>query len=258
MIVEKVKGAGFCFGVKRALRIALDVARTETLPVYTIGPIIHNPQMVERLRNEGVVPIEDIHDVPPGTVVVRSHGIKPCLLEEAEDRGHRVVDATCPFVRKAQNYAAELCRAGYKVVIVGKKDHPEVEGLLGHAGGDAVVVYEESDLKDLGRYRRIGVIAQTTIPLGWFSQIMARLMEHTRELKAYNTICSSTHRRQSQTVELARKADLMIIVGGRNSANTSRLVELCRKIGTKTCHIEVAEEILPDWVKGKELVGISA
>jgi 4-hydroxy-3-methylbut-2-enyl diphosphate reductase len=257
MKIELARGAGFCFGVKRAVNIALKTVREVDPPVYTIGPIIHNPQVVEKLRQQGIIPVAEITDLPPGTVIIRSHGIHPDLLQQIKESGHRVIDATCPFVRRAQNYAEQLNKEGFKTVIVGKKDHPEVEGLLGHSGQKAVVVYNSSDLKQLGGQGRIGVIAQTTTPFSQFQQVVLKLLEKTKELRVYNTTCSSTEKRQKETANLARRADLMLIMGGKNSANTSRLAELCKQIGTETHHIETAAELLPEWLKGKSLVGVS-
>ena len=257
MKIELAKGAGFCFGVKRAVNIALKTVREVDPPVYTIGPIIHNPQVVEKLRQQGIIPVAEITDLPPGIVIIRSHGIHPDLRQQIRESGHRVIDATCPFVRRAQNYADQLNKEGFKTVIVGKKDHPEVEGLLGHSGQKAVVVYDSLDLKQLGGQERIGVIAQTTTPFSQFQQVVLKLLEKTKELRVYNTTCSSTEKRQKETANLARRADLMLIMGGKNSANTSRLAELCRQIGTETHHIETAAELLPEWLRGKSLVGVS-
>ncbi len=257
MKIELARGTGFCFGVKRAVNIALKTVREVGSPVYTIGPIIHNPQVVEKLRQQGIIPVAEITDLPPGIVIIRSHGIHPDLLRQIKESGHRVIDATCPFVRRAQNYAEQLNKEGFKTVIVGKKDHPEVEGLLGHSGPKAVVVYNSPDLKQLGGQGRIGVIAQTTTPFSQFQQVVLKLLEKTKELRVYNTTCSSTEKRQKETANLANRADLMLIMGGKNSANTSRLAELCRQIGTETHHIETAAELLPEWLEGKSLVGVS-
>lgn len=257
MKIELAKGAGFCFGVKRAVNIALKTVREVDPPVYTIGPIIHNPQVVEKLRQQGIIAVAEITDLPPGIVIIRSHGIHPDLRQQIKESGHRVIDATCPFVRRAQNYADQLNKDGFKTVIVGKKDHPEVEGLLGHSGQKAVVVYDSPDLKQLGAQGRIGVIAQTTTPFSQFQQVVLKLLEKSKELRVYNTTCSSTEKRQKETANLAKRADLMLIMGGKNSANTSRLAELCRQIGTETHHIETAAELLPEWLRGKSLVGVS-
>jgi len=269
--VELAAGSGFCFGVKRAIQMAFEVAEGQRDPFYTLGPIIHNPQMVARLEEKGIRVIERPEEGDPGILIVRSHGVAPEVMKAAERHGHRIVDATCPFVRRAQDYVSTLRAEGYSIVIVGKKDHAEVEGLLGYAGGDAVVVWDKEDLEGWSGYptsverleshslpSRIGVIAQTTIPFHLFEEVVQELLKKTRQLKVYNTICASTEERQHKTLELAQKADVMIIVGGRNSANTSRLAELCRALGKTTYHIETAEELSPEWVVGCSFVGVSA
>ena len=256
--VELAAGSGFCFGVKRAIQMAFEVAEGQRDPFYTLGPIIHNPQMVARLEEKGIRMLERPEEGEPGVLIVRSHGVAPEVMKAAERHGHRIVDATCPFVRRAQNYVKALKEDGYTVVIVGKKDHAEVEGLLGYAEGDAVIVWDKGDLEKLERVDRMGVVAQTTIPFQRFEEVIRGLLKKTRQLKVYNTICSSTEERQHKTLELAQKADVMIIVGGRNSANTSRLAELCRALGKTTYHIETAEELSAEWVAGCSFVGVSA
>ncbi len=256
--IELAEGSGFCFGVKRAIQMAFEVAEEKQDPFYTLGPIIHNPQMVARLEEKGIRMIEQPEEGDPGMLIVRSHGVAPEVMKTAKRHGHRIVDATCPFVRRAQNYVKELKEDGYTVVIVGKKDHAEVEGLLGYAQEDAVIVWDKEDLTGLGRLDRVGVVAQTTIPFQRFEEVIRGLLKKTRQLKVCNTICSSSEERQHKTLELAGTADVMIIVGGRNSANTSRLTELCRALGKSTYHIETAEELAPEWVAGCSLVGVSA
>ena len=258
MRVELAEGSGFCFGVKRAIQIAFEVAEEKQDPFYTLGPIIHNPQMVARLEEKGIRMIEQPEEGDPGMLIVRSHGVAPEIMKAAKAHGHRIVDATCPFVKRAQNYVKKLKEDGYTVVIVGKKDHAEVEGLLGYAEGEAEIVWDKEDLASLGRLDRVGVVAQTTIPFQRFEEVIRGLLKKTRQLKVYNTICSSSEERQHKTLELAGKADVMIIVGGRNSANTSRLTELCRALGKSTYHIETAEELVPEWVAGCSFVGVSA
>ncbi|MFH1008673.1 MAG: 4-hydroxy-3-methylbut-2-enyl diphosphate reductase [Candidatus Latescibacterota bacterium] len=258
MRVELAEGSGFCFGVKRAIQMAFEVAEGEPDPFYTLGPIIHNPQMVTRLEEKGIRMIAHPEEGDPGMLIVRSHGVAPEVIQAAERHGHRIVDATCPFVKRAQNYVKQLKEDGYSLVIVGKKDHAEVEGLLGYAEGDAVIIWDEEDLKQLGQLDRVGVVAQTTIPFQRFEEVIRGLLRKTRQLKVCNTICSSSEERQHKTLELAGKADVMIIVGGRNSANTSRLTELCRALGKSTYHIETAEELSPEWMERCSLVGVSA
>ncbi|HIE05033.1 MAG TPA: 4-hydroxy-3-methylbut-2-enyl diphosphate reductase [Candidatus Latescibacteria bacterium] len=258
MEVELVRTSGFCFGVRRAVRMVDEALKGADGPVYTLGPLIHNPQMVTKMEEMGVRVIGPEDDLPPGVVVLRSHGVPPQIEEKVKAKGHKVLDATCPFVRNAQMYARSLREEGYEVVIVGKRGHEEVEGILGYAGGKAYVVWRPEELASLGRPDRVGVVAQTTTPFEIFSSVVSELLKRIKHVKVYNTICDSTSKRQEETAALAERADVMIIVGGRNSANTTRLAELCRGLGKPTYHIETADELRPEWVEGASLVGVSA
>jgi len=249
--------AGFCFGVKRAINTAFEaVGKTR---VYCLGPLIHNPQEVDRLRRAGVQTVEDFSVLIPGdTLIIRSHGVPPRVLSQARDMGLTIIDLTCPFVGKAQRYAEALHKEGYQVVVVGEKKHPEVQSILGFAGENAVIVESANDVQGLKLQGRIGVVAQTTQSYGNFSEIVLTLLSICKELKVFNTICSSTKERQEAARVLARQVDLMLVVGGRNSANTSRLADLCRKEGKPTYHIEVADEIRSEWLKDMGKVGVTA
>lgn len=249
--------AGFCFGVKRAINTAFEaVGKTR---VYCLGPLIHNPQEVDRLRRAGVQTVEDFNTLHPGdTLIIRSHGVPPRVLSQARDMGLTIIDLTCPFVGKAQRLAEALNKEGYQVVVVGEKKHPEVQSILGYAGESAVVVESAEDVEGLKLQGRLGVVAQTTQSYGNFSEIVLTLLRISKELKVFNTICSSTKERQEAARVLARQVDLMLVVGGRNSANTSRLADLCRKEGKPTYHIEVADEIRAEWLKGVTKIGVTA
>jgi (E)-4-hydroxy-3-methyl-but-2-enyl pyrophosphate reductase len=249
--------AGFCFGVKRAINTAFEaVGKTR---VYCLGPLIHNPQEVERLRKAGVETVEDFSTLNAGdTLIIRSHGVPPRVLTQARDMGLTIIDLTCPFVGKAQRHAEVLSKEGYQVVVVGEKKHPEVQSILGYAGENAVVVEAAKDLDGLKLQGRLGVVAQTTQSYGNFSEIVLTLLRISKELKVFNTICSSTKERQEAARILARQVDLMLVVGGRNSANTSRLADLCRQEGKPTYHIEVADEIKPEWLAGVKKIGVTA
>jgi 4-hydroxy-3-methylbut-2-enyl diphosphate reductase len=249
--------AGFCFGVKRAINTAFEAAAKGR--IYCLGPLIHNPQEVERLRRAGVETVEDLRSLRPGDfLVIRSHGVPPSVLERAQEKGLTIIDLTCPFVSKAQKHAESLKREGYHVVVVGEKKHPEVQSILGYAGEGAVVLETPEDVEGAGLRSRVGVVAQTTQSYGNFSGIVLKLLRFSKELKVYNTICNSTAERQEAASALARKSDVVIVVGGRNSANTTRLVSVCRQEGKPTHHIEVAEEIRPEWLEGARTVGVTA
>lgn len=260
MEILVAKRAGFCFGVKRAVDIVFKRSEGRIEGLYTFGPIIHNPQVIEKLRERGVIPVEDIDRDDIKTLIIRTHGIPLNLLEEASKRGYEIIDATCPFVKKAQDYAKLLKEEGYQVIILGDKEHPEVKGLVSYAGENAIVINgTEPSCESLkGIRNRVGVIVQTTQPVDNLRRLVSMLIEHTKELKIYNTICNSTALRLKETEELAKKVDIMIVVGGRNSANTTQLANLCRSIPIKTYHIETADELEREWFKGAERVGITA
>ncbi len=249
--------AGFCFGVKRAINTAFEAAGKGR--VYCLGPLIHNPQEVARLRQAGVETVDDFSSLKPGdSLIIRSHGVPPRILAQARDMGLTIIDLTCPFVGKAQRFAEALSKEGYQVVVVGEKRHPEVQSIVGYAGQGAVVVESADDLEGLKLQARLGVVAQTTQSYSNFSEIVLKLLRLSKELKVFNTICSSTKERQEAARVLAREVDVMLVVGGRNSANTSRLASLCREEGKPTYHIEVAQEIQPQWLEGVKTVGVTA
>ena len=249
--------AGFCFGVQRAINTAFKAAGGGR--VYCLGPLIHNPQEVARLREAGVETVDDFTALRPGdSLIIRSHGVPPGVLVRAREQGLHVIDLTCPFVAKAQQHAELLMQEGYQVVVVGEPQHPEVQSILGHAGDNAVVVEGPEDIERMQLQGRLGIVAQTTQSYGNFSEIVLRLLRVSKELKVFNTICSSTKERQEAASVLASRVDAMIVVGGRNSANTTRLVSLCRASGKPAYHVEVEDEIRPEWLEGVTTVGVTA
>lgn len=257
MNVTVAPGAGFCFGVKRALKIAFDAAKRGDGPVVTLGPIIHNPQVVAKLAEEGLRVVERADEIERGTLVVRSHGLPERVLDEVGRRGVEIVDATCPFVKQAHDCAAQLEAEGYTVVVVGEEDHPEVLSITGNLDRPATVVDGPNGLSRLGDVGRVGVVCQTTQPLDHLRTVADALLERTPELKIFNTICEATFERQESTLGLARSVDVMIVVGGKNSANTRRLWELCREAGCDAYHIETKDDLEPQWFEGKEEVGVT-
>ncbi len=249
--------AGFCFGVKRAISTAFEAASRGN--VYCLGPLIHNPQEVERLSQAGVRTVETFASLKPGDfLIIRSHGVPPRLLAQARERGLNIIDLTCPFVGKAQRDAETLKKEGYQVVVIGEKKHPEVQSIAGYAGDTAVIVEKAEDMEGLQFQNRIGIVAQTTQSYGNFSQIVLKLLRLSKELKVFNTICNSTKERQEAARVLAGQVDLMLVVGGRNSANTGRLASVCKQEGKVTHHIEVADEIQPEWLQNVDKIGVTA
>ncbi len=252
IVAEK---AGFCFGVKRAIDITFDLAKEEKEGLYTLGPLIHNAQVVDKLTGEGVKVAEDICSSNIKTLVIRTHGVPPKTYEETSKMDYKVVDATCPFVKKAQQNAKKLKEEGYQIIIIGDREHPEVQSLLGFAGDDAVVLKGNEDIPILKR--KVGIIVQTTKPVSVLRKVVSEIIGSVSEIKVYNTICDSTSLRLEETSELAREVDVMIIVGGKHSANTNQLVNLARELCPKVYFIETASEIEKDWVSGADKVGVT-
>ena len=256
MKIVVAKTAGFCFGVKRAIDIAFKIAMEKRKGVYTLGPIIHNPQVVERLKNKGIIPIEDIKTKKDiRALIIRTHGITLQLLKEITSMGCEIIDATCPFVKKAQHYAKLLNEDNYQVVILGEKNHPEVQSLMSYATDDAIVVDGKTPLPKLKN--KVGIIVQTTQPLDILQKVLYDALEHSNEIKVYNTICNSTALRLKETEKMARKVDVMFVVGGKNSANTTQLTRLCKSLSVPTYHIETASEIKGEWIKRAKKLGIT-
>jgi 4-hydroxy-3-methylbut-2-enyl diphosphate reductase len=257
MKVQLARHAGICYGVERALKLADEAAATGR-PVHTLGPLIHNPQAVEALRARGVEVAKTYGEAGEGILVIRTHGVDPAIIEAAAASGLEVVDATCPFVSSAQEAAQQLKADGYTVVIVGEADHPEVEGIVAYAGGDALVVEEVSDIPAHLPSRKVGIVVQTTQSLERLNQVVAALLPRVSELKVHNTICSATGKRQSAAEELAGGVDVMVVVGGHNSGNTTRLAEICRTVNARVHHVETADELDAAWFEGAGSVGVTA
>jgi len=250
------KGAGFCFGVKRALDIAFTMAERKQRGVYTFGPLIHNPQVIEKLRQEGIESIQDLQHEGIRALIIRTHGIPEDLMKEASLKGYEIIDATCPFVKKAQHYAKLLSEDGYQVIILGDREHAEVKGLISYAGNDAIVIDGKEELPLLKS--RVGIVVQTTQPVEELQRLVGRVIAQSKEMKVHNTICNSTALRLKETEEMARKVDVMVVVGGKNSANTTQLASLCASLPVTTYHIETAEELRKEWFEGIERVGLTA
>lgn len=244
--MHKVKlavSAGFCFGVQRAVKMAISALDEIGGPVYTLGPIIHNPQEVLRLQNMGIRMAQTLEEIPNGTVVIRSHGAPRGVIEEAEKRGLKVVDATCPLVQRLKERVRGLADEGYQIIIVGESDHPEVMAVLSYAPDSCLIVRGPEGVKPGILSKKVGLVAQTTQSLENLRAVASLCIYHCREVRTYNTICQATHKRGVEAQELARQVDVMIVVGGKNSANTTRLAQSVIQGGTVTYHIESAVEL---------------
>lgn len=248
---------GFCYGVKRAVKMAQDSILLDGSS-FTLGPIIHNPQMVERLAEEGVGMINNLTEITSGTIIIRSHGVGPDTYEQAKKTGLNIVDATCPHVKKAQVAAHDLSEAGYQVIIVGEKHHPEVKSIFEWSGKRAIIVETLIEAEKIKNTNKLGIVAQTTFSGSEFKEIVTILLDKSNDIKIDRTICTATEQRQAAAIKLASEVKLMIVIGGKNSANTTRLAELCEAAECKTYHIETAKELHKHWFSGVDKVGITA
>jgi 4-hydroxy-3-methylbut-2-en-1-yl diphosphate reductase len=257
MKVLLAKRAGFCFGVKRATQMAFEAAGKDK-KTYTLGPIIHSPQVVNRLEEMGVKVLKNLESMNEGTIIIRSHGVAAGEVDEAVQKELEIVDATCPFVKKAQEHVKSLSESGYGVVVVGDADHPEVQGIVSYGGDKVFVVGSGDEVRKLPKMNKIGVVAQTTQSFENLKNVVSECLLRGGEIRVFNTICDATAVRQEEAKELACQVDCMLVVGGFNSANTRRLAEVCAEIQPRTHHIETAAEIDPSWFDGVERVGVTA
>jgi 4-hydroxy-3-methylbut-2-enyl diphosphate reductase len=258
--IEKAKGIGFCFGVRRALDI-LEKAARERGTVETLGAIVHNQPVLDRLAGIGVRIASGVDDIQGSVVAISAHGVSPQLEQEIKSRHIEVIDTTCPFVHRAQIAARRLARAGFFTIVYGDAHHPEVKGVLGWAGGRGMATVDEqlvTGLKPLPR--RLGILSQTTQIPEHFNEFVVQLISHTlgkdSELRIVDTICHDIRERQAHALELARRVGLMLVIGGHNSANTNRLAQLCSEV-TRTYFVETAAEIQTSWLEGEHRIGIT-
>jgi len=261
VIVKLASKRGFCFGVEDAIELAEKTVRSNpTGRVVALGPVIHNPQVVERLEHAGLKQSARIDQLEAGTtVLIRSHGATPETLEEARRRGLNIVDATCVLVKRAQTVVRQLHEEGYQVVMIGDRNHPEVQGVIGYAP-DVIVVDRVEDLKDaLPKRGRLGIVAQTTHTPEHIGEIVGAIAAMPfREIKVINTLCLEVIRRQEAAIALCKEVDVMVVLGGLHSANTRELARLCELEGTPTYHLETWDQFRPDMVAGRTTAGVTA
>ena len=264
MQVNNAKELGFCLGVRRAVDM-MEAAAGELGPIDSLGSTVHNPQVVGRLRDRGVevIAMEAVDARRP--VAITAHGVGPQVLQELTARGAKIVDTTCPIVTRAQQWAKKLTDEGFGVIVFGDPDHKEVRGILGWAQGKVITMRSAEELDaPLPDWMpsRIGVLSQTTETEGHFAHFVHKLltehMDDISEVRVINTLCNATTSQQAATEELASEVDLMVVVGGRESANTRHLAEVSREAGVETYHVESADEIEGGWIAGHEKVGVAA
>lgn len=257
MKIETAKNSGLCFGVKRALTLARKTLETQSGPVYSLGELIHNPQVISDLKNRGIIPADSAENIRNKTVIIRSHGVGPEIYRILKQNNNRIIDATCPMVKKIQNLVRSLSEDGNEIAIVGRASHPETQGLKGYSLDRAHIIENEDQASRLPHRKKRAVLAQSTQDIAVFKNIVAVLLEKTRELQVYNTICPSTLIRQKATSDLASQVDVLLVIGGKNSSNTAKLYSLSKKIQPKTYFLENAGRITPDMIKGAEKIGLA-
>ena len=250
--------AGFCFGVRRAVDKAFECAQQQ-LPCVTLGPLIHNPQEVARLEQAGVRSVRSLEEVAPGqTVIIRSHGVTPAVYKQCEEKGIPVIDCTCPHVAHIHQLVSEYSRNGRAVIIVGEADHPEVIGIAGWANGEVLILSAREEAMAAKLPEQALVVAQTTIRRDRFEDVLSVLRMRVNDLTVRMTICAATSKRQQEAESLSREADVMIVVGGRNSSNTQKLLETCRLRCERAYQVETPEDVPCGIVTGTDRVAITA
>lgn len=263
MQIIRASEMGFCFGVRRAVEMMEQSVR-ERGPMVSLGSVVHNPQVVEKLREEGLDVINDVSHVDGRTVAITAHGVGQQVIDDLEASGVDIVDTTCPIVTRSQQWAKRLSEEGFAVVIFGDPKHKEVRGVLGWASGHVLCLTSEEEVAELpeGFPSRVGVLSQTTETEARFASFVKQLMEvnmdRISELRVLNTLCHATTAQQAATMHLADTVELMVVVGGHDSANTRHLAVVSRERGVETYHIETADEIDPAWLRGRERVGVTA
>jgi len=257
LVAEK---CGFCHGVRNAISVAEKTLAHEMhkSPVYSLGPIIHNKDEVERLAKVGLKTVDGVQKIQSGTVLIRSHGAAPEQIAKLREKGLNIVDATCILVKRVQHIARELASDGYEVVIIGDEDHPEVQAVMGCAK-NVVVIANESDLHKLPQNARLGIVSQTTQNPEHFGRMLGAIGRcNFSELKVINTLCRESIKRQTSAVQLCRQVDIMFVLGGLESANTRQLAELCKKYNNQTFHLQNWNELDKNILSGKNIAGVTA
>ena len=258
MKILLAKTAGFCMGVRRAVEMALDAPNKHETPIYTYGPLIHNPHILNLLKEKGISVIDDIPNHGSGTVLIRAHGVPPQSKEKLKKAGFTIIDATCPRVIKVQTIIKKHAEQSYTSIIIGDKDHPEVIGLHGYSDGKGYVIDDINDLDSLPAFEKAIIVAQTTQNIEFFEEVKKWANKKFPHYKIFNTICDSTAKRQTEVKRLAKSVDAVIVVGGYNSGNSRRLFEIARKTGKSSYHIESENELDLKALASAKYIGLTA
>jgi len=257
MDIIVAKNCGFCYGVKRALKMARSIRSRSAGKVFTLGDLIHNPRVISELEKRGIHSVDAVDRVEGGTVIIRSHGVPPQVIKKLQKKKVEIVDATCPIVKKIQRLVDRLSRKNRELIIVGNREHPEIKGLMGYSRGKGIIIEDETQVEGLPWRKKRAVLAQSTQDIFLFSRVVAALIERTESLDVHNTICLYTQARQKSTSELASHVDVLLIIGGKNSSNTRQLYEISKRILPSTHLIESANQINPRMLRRAKRIGLS-
>lgn len=263
MDIKIAKTAGFCFGVKKAVEKVYEQIELSTEPIYTFGPIIHNEKVVKDLESKGVSVVNNVKElkqIKGGILIIRSHGVSKEIYDIAENAGVHVIDATCPFVKRIHDIVYKESNEGKRIIIIGNKKHPEVEGIVGWINGEAFVVNSEEDIKCLKikREEKVCIVSQTTFNYKKFENLVEIIAKKGYDINCLNTICNATHERQIEARQIASEVDTMIVIGGRNSSNTQKLYEICKEQCDNTFYIQTVEDLDLCKLNSNRKIGITA
>ena len=258
MNITIAENAGFCFGVKRALDQIKKLENKKN--IYVLGKLIHNPQVIEELQNNGISSIENIDNIgnidKQSTIVISAHGIPDNTITDLKEKGFNVIDSTCPLVTKVHNITKQKEKEGYTIIIFGDTDHTEVKGIKGNLK-NPIIISDLNQKNSFDKNNKYCLVSQTTQNVEKFNKLIEELTKSIKNMEVYDTICIPTKKRQSSSVDLAKKSDLMLVIGGKISANTKKLAQRCSEFAT-TYHIETEKELKKEWFQGKEHIGITA
>ena len=263
MEITVAKSAGFCFGVQRAVDSVYKELEENSGKIYTFGPIIHNEQVVEDLNKKGIEVIdtvEQLKEIKEGTVVIRSHGVAKEIYNILEQQKLKIVDATCPFVKKIHNIVLDESNNGKTIIIIGNDNHPEVEGIKGWVNGEVIVINKEEQIEKLSlpEQTKACIVSQTTFNHNKFKYLVEIIRKKGYDITVVNTICNATHVRQVEAQKISSKVDGMIVVGGKNSSNTQKLYDICRNECENTFYVQTVKDLNLHELKSLKSIGITA